>query len=80
MVGLTVVENVPFPIPVTVLPLFSVNVHAPLAVTVPVISVLLPLHIEVFPLVIVAAGRAFTVKTAVADVAGEQPVVETTTL
>ena len=79
MVGLTLFENVPLPVPVTIPPLLlSVSVHAPEAVTVPVIFVLLPLHIDVLPLFIFAVGLEFTVSVAAAEVTEAQPPVETT--
>ena len=53
--------QVPLPVPVTVLLPFNVNVHAPLAVIVPLMDVLPPLHIVVALLVIAATGRALTV-------------------
>ena len=79
MVGLTLFENVPLPVPVTIPPLLlSVSVHAPEAVTVPVIFVLLPLQIVVLPLVIAAVGLALTVNVADDEVTEAQPPVETT--
>jgi hypothetical protein len=46
---------------VAVAPLLNVNVHAPLAVTLPEILALPPPHTEVLLLVMAAVGRAFTV-------------------
>ena len=63
MVGLTILLHDPLPLPVTVPPLLNVKVHPPLAVIVPLIVVLLPLHILVAALVIAATGRALTVTT-----------------
>ena len=49
------------PVPLVLPPLlFRVNVHAPMAVTVPLILALPP-HVVVFPLVIAAEGLSFTV-------------------
>lgn len=65
------------PVPVTfiVVLLFSVSVHAPIAVTLPVILVLAPVQIAVFALVIATVGRAFTLTVVVpvklAAVAGQ---------
>jgi hypothetical protein len=62
VVGLTVLFHTPFPVPVTVPPpLFNIKVHAPLAVMVPLMLVLPPLHMLVLLLVIAATGLAFTV-------------------
>ena len=59
--GLTLLLQVPLPVPVTVPPLlFNVRVHAPEAVIVPETVVLPPLQIVVLELVIAATGRAFT--------------------
>ena len=59
--GLTDLVNVPLPEPVTVPPLLlSVSVHEPVAVTEPVIFVLVPLQIVVLVLVIDPDGRGFT--------------------
>jgi hypothetical protein len=55
---------VPLPVPVAVEPLLNVTVHAPVAVTFPVILALAPAHIVVGELVIAAVGRVFTVITA----------------
>ena len=61
-VGLTDLLQV-VPVPVTVPPpLLNVNVHDPDAVTVPETSVLAPLQIVTFGLVIAAVGRGITVR------------------
>ena len=67
-IGVTVKLKVPFPLPVVVGPPLRVNIQPPFAVTVPVIVVLLPLQTEVFALVIVAEGLAFTVTGCAGDV------------
>jgi hypothetical protein len=55
--GETDFEKLPEPVPVTVPPLlFNTSVHAPVAVTVPAIVVLLPLQMVTDPLVIEALG------------------------
>ena len=60
--GLTLLLQVPLPVPVTVPPLlFKVRVHAPEAVIVPETMVLPPLHMAVLELVTAATGRALTV-------------------
>jgi len=60
-VGLTLIEKMPFPLPLAVAPLLSINDHIPEAVTVPVILVLLPLQIEVLTLVMTALGLGLIV-------------------
>lgn len=60
--GVTLLLQVPLPVPVTVPPpLFRVNVQAPEAVTFPVMVVLFPLQIAVLALVTEAVGRELTV-------------------
>ena len=62
--GITDLLQVPLPVPVVEPPLpLSVNVHAPLAVILPLMMVLPPEHIDVLPLVMEAVGLAFTVST-----------------
>ena len=51
-----------------VVPSLSINVHAPVAVTVPVILVLDAVHIVVLALVITAVGRWFTLIVMLAQV------------
>ena len=59
--GVTATLNVVLPVPLVVVPLLNVKVHAPLATTLPVIFVETPAHSVVFALLIVAVGRVFTV-------------------
>ena len=59
--GETDFDQVPEPLPVTVLASLSVKVHDPEAVIVPLIEVLFPAVIEVPELVIAATGRLLTV-------------------
>ena len=58
--GLTLILKL-LPVPVSCEPSLRVNVQVPLALTVPLIAVLLPLHMAVAPLVILAVGEVFTV-------------------
>lgn len=60
-VGVTAMLNVPFPVPVAVALLLRVTVHAPVAVTLPVILELAPAQTTVLVLVIAAVGRVLTV-------------------
>lgn len=79
--GLTLFEKLPLPVPVTVPPpLLRVSVHAPDAVTVPVIFVLPPSHIAMPGLVIFAVGRVLIVNAADVEVTEVQLPTETTTL
>lgn len=59
--GETVKLKVPLPVPVVVALLLSFSVHAPTAVTVPVMLVLAPAQMAVLLLVIAAVGRVLTV-------------------
>lgn len=52
--------NVPEPLPVLVAPLLNVKVHAPVAVTLPVMLAPTPVQIVLFTLVMAAVGRVFT--------------------
>lgn len=53
-------EKVVFPVPVAVEPLLNVTVHAPVAVTLPVMFVEAPAQMVVLADVSVAVGRVFT--------------------
>jgi hypothetical protein len=53
--------NVPLPVPVAVAPLLRVAVHAPMAVTVPVMFADAPAHTAALLLLMAAVGRAFIV-------------------
>jgi len=51
---------VPLPVPVAVAPLLRVTVHAPVAVTLPVMLADAPEQIAAFVLLTVAVGRVFS--------------------
>jgi len=59
--GVVGMLKVPFPVPVVVTPLFKVNVHAPKAVTLPAILVVVPVQMLALAVVRAARGRGFTV-------------------
>lgn len=59
--------NVPLPVPVAVVPLFRVSVHAPVAVMLPAMVVVLPEQIELSPLVIAAVGRLLSCTSIVSN-------------
>ena len=74
MVGLTLLLQVPLPVPVTVPPLLSnARDHNPLAVMVPLMFVLLPLQMVVLALVMAAMGRGFTTTVLVLLTATHSP-------
>ena len=72
-VGVTSLENVVVPVPVTIVPPVRVSVQAPTALTEPVMFVGLPLQTVVLVLVIVAVGLAYTVIALVALAGDPQP-------
>ena len=72
-VGLTLLDQVPFPFPATVPPLLlSVSVQLPVAVTVPEMLVLVPVQMLSSMLVMEAFGPCVTVTSTEAQEEGEQ--------